>query len=201
MTNRVIHYKDTVNTSAITIDCECCDDTCYRYSLTAPFHREGGKSVLVVMMNPSKATAQVSDNTINNVLTRIHNECTEVSKVTITNLYPLYETCSEKLQNHKVKSKINFEKMRRLMSHADLVLLGWGKPSKKSNKALKEIKYHEHALMVVEMVQSEELPAFVVGDLREDLYPKHLGRLSLEIQMSPISLTALAKKIRKAISG
>lgn len=201
MEHRVINYKDIVDTSAVTIDCECNGDTTYRYSLTVHFLREGTKSALVVMMNPSKATAQVSDNTINNVLTRIYNECSEVFKVTVTNLYPLYETYSEKLENHKAKSKVNFEKMRLLMSQADLVLLGWGKPSNKSNKALIEIKYHEHALMVVEMVKSMGLPAFVVGELRDDLYPKHLGRLSFGIQMSAVDLLELAKKIRNTISG
>jgi hypothetical protein len=200
MEHRVINYKNIVDTSAIIIDCKSSGDTTYRYSLTIPFNRKGEKSVLVVMMNPSKATDKVSDNTINKVLTRIHNECPEVSKVTITNLYPLYETYSDKLENHKIESQANFDKMRLLMEQNDFVLLGWGKPSNKSNKVLQEIKYHEHALKVVEMVQSLELPAFIVDDLRSNLYPRHLGRLSFDLKMSTIDLSELIIKINNKIS-
>jgi hypothetical protein len=197
----MINYKNIVDTSGITIDCESSGHNTYRYSLTVPFNRKGKKSALVVMMNPSKATDKISDNTVNNVLTRIHSECSEVSKVTITNLYPLYETYSDKLENHKAQSQINFDKIRMLIAQNDFILLGWGKPSNKSNKVLQEIKYHEHALKVVEMVRSLGLPAFVVGDLRNNLYPRHLGRLSFELKMSTIDLNELIIKINHKISA
>jgi len=200
MTNKVVNYKDIVDKRSIHIDCENDGNRAYRYSLTIPFHRKGAKTALVVMMNPSKATNEVSDKTVNNVLTRIYSECPEVYNVTITNLYPLYETYSERLDNHKAKSKINFDKIRQQMSNADFILLGWGKPANKGSKALKEIKYHEHALMVVEMIQSLKLPAFSAGELREGLYPKHLGRLSFKLRFAPIDLAKLASKIRNRIS-
>lgn len=194
--DRVIHYKEFVDKDSITID---CDNLNYRYSLTIPFNREGEKSGLVIMMNPSKATDKISDNTINNVLTRIYNECPDVSKITITNLYPLYETYSEKLEYHNEQSRINFKKMETAISQSDFVLLGWGKPTDKNNKDLQKMKYHEHALKAVELVQSLKVPAFKVGDLRDDLFPKHLGRQSFNLKMSKIDLGTLAKKINKKI--
>lgn len=45
------------------------------------------------------------------------------------------------------------------------------------------------------MVQYSGLPSFVVGDLREIIYSKHLGRLSFDLKMSKIDLSILARRI------
>ena len=201
MNKRVIRYKGIVNQSAISIDSKLEGNTRYRFSLTIPFIRPGNKSAIVVMMNPSEATAIVSDSTVNNVLTRIHNECSEVSEVTIANLYPLYETYSEKLVNHKENSETNFKKMQSLMARSGLVVFGWGKPLKKNKVDLANIRYHEHALKVIDIAKSEGLCAYVGGDLRDDLYPRHLGRLGFDIKITPVDLSILSKKINSEISS
>lgn len=199
MASRDIKYKDVVNESGIAIDAVVRKNERYRFSLAIPFRRVENKTALVILMNPSKATEKVSDSTVNNVLARVYNECSEVSKVIIANLYPLYETCSEKLENNAAQSKVNFEKIHELMGCSDLAILGWGKPSRKSANDLVRIKYHEHALTIIEMAQESKLPTYIVGALREKLYPKHLGRLSFEMKMACVDLSGLAGKLRNKI--
>jgi len=104
------------------------------------------------MMNPATADTVISDRTINNVLTRIHEERPEVKEVVIVNLYPLYEIYSSELKLHKQQRELNFERISSLLNAVDFAILGWGKPEGASAKKLKEIKYHTHALKVISML-------------------------------------------------
>ncbi|QDO82311.1 DUF1643 domain-containing protein [Shewanella psychropiezotolerans] len=168
----------------------------FRYSIRIPYVRTGTQIALVVMMNPATANNLVSDSTINNVLTRIYNERREVKEVIIVNLYPLYETYSSELELHQQQSELNFERISLLLNTVDFAVLGWGKPKGASARKLNEIKYHNHALKVISMLQQADIPAFKVGELREDLYPKHLGRAPFATLISEINLDYLSKKLR-----
>jgi len=151
------------------------------------------------MMNPATANDVISDRTINNVLTRIYEELLEVKEVVIVNLYPLYETYSSELELHQQQSELNFDKIYSLLNTVDFAILGWGKPKGASEKKLKEIEYHAHALKVISMLQQAKIPAFKVGELREELYPKHLGRAPFATLISKIDLDSLSKKLRRIL--
>ncbi|WP_274010031.1 DUF1643 domain-containing protein [Vibrio parahaemolyticus] len=188
-------YGDFVETSDIEVDMESHESKDYRYSIKIPFKRTGDKTALVVMMNPSKANREQSDSTINNVLTRIYNERRTVKAVVIVNLYPVYETYSSELEHHKQQSEINFQKLSLLVPDVSFALLGWGKPSGFSITRLKSIEYFNHAHRVICMLQDHEIAAYKVGEYRDGLYPKHLGRSPFDTKMSEVDLESLKQKV------
>ncbi|MBO1897712.1 DUF1643 domain-containing protein [Shewanella sp. BF02_Schw] len=188
-------YKDIVRKDDIVVDSNSSGSNEFRYSIRIPYTRTGNQIALVVMMNPATANKVKSDRSINNVLTRIHVERPEVKEVVIVNLYPLYETYSSELELHQQQSELNFERISSLLTAVDFAILGWGKPKGVSAKKLKEIRYHTHALKVISMLQQANIPAFKVGELREDLYPKHLGRAPFSTLISKIDLESLSKKL------
>lgn len=191
----MIYYKNFVNKDKIVIHATEYEGKKFRYFIRIPFFRDGSDVVLVVMMNPSKANSEESDQTVNKVLTRIYNECKNVGIVVITNLYPLYETYSASLVLYKQQSEINLQKIEETLYSVDFALLGWGKPHNTTAKKLKEIKYYEYACKVVKMRQTKNIKAFKVGDPRENLYPKHLGRAPYSTLMSELDLKALSNKM------
>lgn len=193
----MVAYKEYVKKDEIAIDVTESEGNKFRFSMKIPFDRGGNKVALVVMMNPSKADSDNSDPTVNNVLTRIYNECPDVAAVVITNLYPLYETYSSSLALHEQQSTINLQKIHETLAFVDFALLGWGKPQNTTAEKLKEMKYHEHAHRVVKMLQKANLSAYKVGELREGLYPKHLGRSPFATLMSELNIKALSDKLAR----
>lgn len=70
----------------------------HRYLLSYTLTKgEKEKSALVIMQNPSKATTEISDQTINRVLETLHNF--KYKKVYIANLIPIYATNSAKISD------------------------------------------------------------------------------------------------------
>jgi len=63
-----LNYPKVVDTNKITIDEKQINGNRFRYSLTIPLKNKGSQTLLVVMMNPSKATKEQSDSTINRVI-------------------------------------------------------------------------------------------------------------------------------------
>lgn len=67
-----------------------------RYLLSCTLARgKIGKSALVIMQNPNRATTEISDQTINKILEVLHEF--KYQKVHIANLIPLYATDSAKI--------------------------------------------------------------------------------------------------------
>lgn len=56
--------------------------------------RKSEKTVVVIMMNPSKANKEVSDRTINKVIKYIYNngKTKEIGKIVLLNLFVAYKT-------------------------------------------------------------------------------------------------------------
>lgn len=194
-----LEYPAFVDRKAIQINSSVMGNKAFRYSLSIPFRRTDGRRALVVMMNPSKATENESDPTVNRVLTRLYSECEDVSTAVITNLYPLYETYSSQLENHHKHCEKNITEISKLLKISDFVLFGWGKPNRLTQSNLAAIGYHEKALEVVQLAIKNDSLAFKVGELRDNLYPKHLGRLSFKTKMSKLDLADLEIKIQAQI--
>lgn len=117
------YYKDYV-----TIE-EIIGNHSYRYLLTAKL-KDGmkNKNALIIMKNPSKATNDISDQTINRVLEIMHNF--KYSKVFITNLIPIYSTDPSAIADSiSIESKI-YEKndiiIRKKVDESSKIFVGWG---------------------------------------------------------------------------
>jgi hypothetical protein len=105
-----------------------------RYSLELIIDNEKTETIIVIMKNPSKATKEISDATINRVSTFIHNNVNQnlvlnnVGKIVILNLIPYYETESEKLQDIKY-SMIDFKNLESINHYCSTyknVIIAWG---------------------------------------------------------------------------
>jgi hypothetical protein len=117
-------YKDYVKITNID-----GDDKEYRYLLEADL--DGGdesKCALAIMQNPSKATHEVSDQTVSRVLEVMHNS--GYGKVVIANLIPFYATDSatirEKSKNEVEKYKVNDDKIKSKIDKATKIFVAWG---------------------------------------------------------------------------
>ncbi|MBF8153862.1 DUF1643 domain-containing protein [Exiguobacterium sp. TBG-PICH-001] len=111
-----------------------------RFSLVAEINdRSNSNSVLVVMMNPSKATDKKTDSTVFNIIEHSYNFL-NAKKVEILNLYPFYEPNSSKVKTST--SKLKDSEYDKLMSqnictiknsfkcNYDYIILAWGNAPK-----------------------------------------------------------------------
>lgn len=115
-------YKDYISNVEI-----MGDDVC-RYLLSFTLQDCNNKSALVIMQNPSKATKNISDQTINTVLEVLHKF--GYKNVYITNLVPYYATDSndiselvkDKIEVHQKNDNIIKEKIKSV----DKIFVAWG---------------------------------------------------------------------------
>lgn len=118
----IYHYKDYVSNIEI-----LGDETC-RYLLSCTLEGGDCKSALIIMQNPSKATKDISDQTINTVLEVFHK--LKYRNVYITNLVPYYGTNSQdiaelvkdKTEIHQKNDSIIEEKIKEV----DKIFVAWG---------------------------------------------------------------------------
>lgn len=111
-----------------------------RRVLTAKLKNNFNKSILFILMNPSKANEYESDRTINKCASIAFNDLRhlEVGKFCIVNVYPFYESDSTKLETllNKVRSTSrsfyfkelirNLQTIESRVKRSDYVLLGTG---------------------------------------------------------------------------
>lgn len=128
-----------------------------RYLLRIPLKNSGNKKVLVVMKNPSKANAEISDLTINRVLTFCNNE--GYSEVSIMNLFAYYSTNSGKIakliKNDEIKKAIgndNDSIMKNILVEVNDVIIGWG-----SNTFGCTREYKKRIKQVVEIIKDKKI--------------------------------------------
>lgn len=142
------------------------DDIEGRYLLTVSLNNNCSKTITVAMMNPSKANDMESDDTINKVISFVHEQNTEqkslvkdIKYINVVNVFPAYEPTSGKL-NEKIDKVISGgkldnmqEKNRRAfdiaVSESDSVVLAWGDVP---NKVRAKLHNHE-AIMAYEFIQ------------------------------------------------
>ncbi|HFR4159492.1 TPA: DUF1643 domain-containing protein [Bacillus cereus] len=104
-----------------------------RYSLEISLdNSRTKKTATIIMMNPSKANQNCSDQTVNKVLNFFKdNSKIPISKVIILNLFPYYENDSKKLVN-RIKSinsnelQENIDVFTKHISESDFIVLAWG---------------------------------------------------------------------------
>jgi len=195
-----LNYPKVVDTNKITIDEKQINGNRFRYSLTIPLKNKGSQTLLVVMMNPSKATKEQSDSTINRVIRYVTKNRLGYSQISVVNLYPIYETFSRCLQNYEDEEKENLDTIKILLQKSDDILLGWGRPSKKSEIQLHTLRYHHKSLAVIKLCQNLNKNIFIIGSLvNEELYPRHLGRIGYSAKMNELDLEYIKNKLEKTI--
>lgn len=117
------YYKDYVKITDIVGNDE------YRFLLEAELtDGDNSKCALAIMQNPSKATREISDQTVSRVLEVMHNS--GYGKVYIANLIPYYATdsaaISEKSKEKTEIYKTNDEYIRSMADKSDKIFVAWG---------------------------------------------------------------------------
>ena len=120
--NLVYKYKDYVS------NIEIIGNNVYRYLISFTLKEAEYKSALVILQNPSKASKDISDQTVNKVLDVLHNF--KYEKVYLTNLIPYYGTSSKEISEMvKGKSKVfkeNDEIIKEKIETVDKIFVAWG---------------------------------------------------------------------------
>lgn len=108
-------------------------ETRKRYLLTLDIkgEKKGNETYLVILKNPSRAGEEVisiSDCTINRVGEYFYQNLRHVKEVIIMNLFPVYETNSEKLLDRKNEliDQMNKYLLKEKISKANHIVLAWG---------------------------------------------------------------------------
>ncbi len=105
-----------------------------RYFLELEFEKRRSESIVVILKNPSKATDEYSDHTVNRVSNYIYQNrdnydvLRNVGKVIILNLTPFYETYSHKLKDltETLIEKLNLATLEEYLIAYKTVILAWG---------------------------------------------------------------------------
>lgn len=123
--------------------------------------RDEGRSILVVMKNPSKATGYKSDKTINNVINRLY---TSYKHIYIANLFPYYSTrasgllsCIEREDNDTILL-INKMFIVYYLNKVDDILIGWGT----NTIGMKQAEYEQMVTEVAQILMASKKPLYYV---------------------------------------
>jgi hypothetical protein len=167
---QVYKYKAFVDKDGIIFKGDI--ESSIRYLLTIPLKNKSNKKVLVIMKNPSKANYQISDLTIDRVLTFCNGE--NYSEVNIMNLYSYYSTVSKKIadlirKGHMVTAvgKDNDNIMTSTLSKVDDVIVAWGSNTFGCTK-----EYKNRIRQVINIIKNKHL-YYVEANNGNGWYPKH----------------------------
>ncbi|WP_430733433.1 DUF1643 domain-containing protein [Ectothiorhodospira lacustris] len=181
-----------------------------RLRLTIDLNRPSGSQVLFVMMNPSKATSQISDKTVNGVIKYTYEKCLDlstVSRIVVLNLYTVYETASSGLANlteqygydcvvgNDSQCEITNDELITLESgRSEILIAAWGRPSA-STTILRESGYFRRVREVLELI-ADHRPYHMDTYLREGLYPKHPRGIDYSWVLSRLDTAKLLRAFR-----
>ena len=172
-----------------------------------------GKTVLFIMMNPSKATDRVSDTTVNKVITYASQMCSAmvgVSNIYVLNLYTVYETVSGDLGgyikrygfefctgNDKTCYPTNDSLIAALAAISDFTILAWGRPT--GNKQhLIDCKYHYRVITVLRLLKSFQGRVYHLDNkLSLGIYPKHPVKINYLWTITKLDISNLINRIRR----
>ena len=182
-----------------------------RSKLTIKLAREGVRQALFVMMNPSRATSEISDKTVNGVIkyTFEHSDVlSSISRIVVLNLYTVYETASGQLGslvaqhgfefaagNDRQSFPKNDELLSQEVNNSKFVIAAWGKPTA-TIQVLRECGYFRRILDVLPILESQKT-FHLDTSLRENLYPKHPVLINYSWALNRLNISELHEKIQK----
>ncbi|WP_439153767.1 DUF1643 domain-containing protein [Yoonia sp.] len=161
------HIKDDAPSTAVYSDCAC-----YRYALTRTWNA-GGKRVLFVMLNPSKATEVQNDPTVERCERRAR--ALGFGAFQVTNIFAWRETDPHKMR--KVADPVgpdNDAMIRAGAAWADQIIAAWGTHGAHLGRGP----------AVARLLHASQQPLMTLG-LTKDGHPKHPLYISYSQQPAP----------------
>lgn len=147
-----------------------------RYWLELTINNDCTDNIIVIMKNPSRATLEVSDNTVFNVCNYIflnknnRAELKNIGKIIILNLIPFYETYSKELIALKtgIIDPANWNIIKRYTLKNSRVIIAWGNhPDKLFNE------YEILKQKVFQILKDNNNQVYYVDKLSAAGNPKH----------------------------
>lgn len=174
-----------------------------------------GKQVLFIMMNPSRATKNESDKTINQIITYTANKCrrlADVNEIVIMNLYTVYETASGKLGEYIEKYGFDFctgneegnpYKNDDLIfcesSKSDFIVVAWGRPNG-LQKNLHDCNYHNRTVSVLKTIEPYKDKIYHLDvSLRDNIYPKHPVKIKYSWDIHKLNFKFIENNLHKKL--
>ena len=176
-----------------------------RYLLKIELNRNNGSEdeEIVIMMNPSKADKNLSDDTVNRIIKEIYIQRKKVKYITILNLFVVFERDSTKLKDYIKKCGYEFtvgisnsdlynndDVIEKSCEHATEIIVAWGDGKEKWYR-----KRENEILLILKKTNAKVL---CCNDLNKLGYPRHPSRLPNEIKFVSYS-TALKEWVNRML--
>ncbi|MEG0774392.1 DUF1643 domain-containing protein [Clostridium sp.] len=178
-----------------------------RYSLEIELNRTNNlknyEKIVIIMMNPSKANKELSDDTVNRIIKEIHIQKKKVKYITILNLFSVFEKDSKKLKDYmkeygyEVVAGIsnndlynNDDLIRQSCENVNEVIIAWGDGKQKW--------YRQRENDVLSILAKINIEVLCCNDLSILGYPRHPSRLPQNIKFISYS-TALEDWVMRTL--
>jgi len=177
---RIFYYKDEYVKNVKLVYHDSATNRRYRLDIELK-NGDNDKAVHLMMINPSKANEEFSDNTLNRIIKYVSLNNSEgvlqgIGKIIITNLYVVCETYPEKVDEYISAQSLDFAKgidadgkynndtiIEMANKEAQFVITAWGKGN--------IFDYDNRIQEVFRLIQNKEL--YHMEDLTQEGYPRH----------------------------
>lgn len=148
------------------------------------------ETISVIMMNPSRATDERSDHSVNKIIEYVNinklsnSDLNNVKRIYILNLYSSYETHSENLSlysNEIENDNYIVEKVKK----SKFVILAYGKPKKLRGDDL--ISYKQRISRVIQIIDNLGISKKHIGPLTNDGFPRHACYIGYDYRLQDYS--------------
>ncbi|UED79595.1 DUF1643 domain-containing protein [Lysinibacillus sp. CD3-6] len=177
---RIFHYKNEYVKSVKLVHHDVATNRRYRLDIELK-NGDNEKAVHLMMINPSKANEEISDNTLNRIikyvsLNNVAGVLQDIGKIIITNLYVVCETYPEKVDEYITVQSLDFVKgidrngkynndsiIEMANKEAQLIIIAWGKGY--------IFDYDKRIQEIFSLMKNKEI--YQMEDLTQEGYPRH----------------------------
>lgn len=177
---RIFYYKDEYVKNVELVHYDSATNRRYKLDIELK-NGDNEKAVHLMMINPSKANEEISDNTLNRIIkyVSLNNAAgilQDIGKIIITNLYVVCETYPEKVDEYISVQSLDFVKgidsdgkynndtiIEMANKEAQLIIIAWGKGY--------IFDYDKRIQEIFSLMKNKEI--YQMEDLTQEGYPRH----------------------------
>lgn len=177
---RIFYYKDEYVKNVELVHYDSATNRRYRLDIELK-NGDNEKAVHLMMINPSKANEEISDNTLNRIikyvsLNNVAGVLQDIGKIIITNLYVVCETYPEKVDEYITVQSLDFVKgidadgkynndtiIEMANKEAQLIIIAWGKGY--------IFDYDKRIQEIFSLMKNKVI--YQMEDLTQEGYPRH----------------------------
>lgn len=148
------------------------------------------ETISVIMMNPSEATGEVSDHSVNKIIEYVNinkvsnSELKNIKRIYILNLYSSYETNSENLNLYSNEIE-NDNCITEKVKNSKFVILAYGKPQNLRSDDLSS--YEQRINRVINIIDNLGISKKHIGSLTNDGFPRHACYIGYNYELQDYS--------------